>query len=155
MIEPLPRACSVWCSLRKLEAHNVRQFTRFHILVLILQDLSRPTFFGLLATDLVGIESVSVFWALVEMGVAVPVACLPTLRPLLHRQSRKNVIGSIRSVMSPSYMFSDKRKKHQDLYELRSRTGDFEIRSGAPGTDETGFVELHGSQDEDVAARVV
>ena len=43
---------------------------------------------------------------MVQMGVAVNVACLPTLRPLFHGISPDNIISSIRSRMSLNSVLS-------------------------------------------------
>ncbi len=47
-----------------------------------------------------GVVSVILFWAMMQMGIAVTVACLPTLRPLFHGFSPESIIHSIRSRIS-------------------------------------------------------
>jgi len=47
-----------------------------------------------------GVVSVILFWAMMQMGIAVTVACLPTLRPLFHGFSPESIIHSIRSRVS-------------------------------------------------------
>lgn len=46
------------------------------------------------------------FWPMVQMGVALVAACLPTLRPLFHGVSPESVIQSIRSNLSLSSLRS-------------------------------------------------
>ena len=138
--------------MRRVSVHHVRYRTNFSAFILILKVLSRPSLFGLATTDELGLSSLGIFWSLVETGVAVPVACLPTLRPMFHGLSPESVIDSIRSIISHSSINSDKKKKSQGPYDLKSKTGSFEMRSGAPGSHKTGFVEPHGSQDRDVIA---
>lgn len=55
--------------------------------------------------------SLILFWPMIEMGVALVTACLPTLRPLLHGLS-ESVIQSIRSNLSLSSLGS-KARFHQ------------------------------------------
>ena len=135
--------------------HRVRYFPKFHVLILILRDLSRLEWSGLPVTDLVGTESVGIFWSLIEMGIAIPVACLPTLRPMFHGLSRESIISSIRDMISLSAMFSDKKKIHQGSYDLKSKTGNFEMRSEAPGSHKIGLVEPRGSWEENPFATPV
>ena len=49
---------------------------------------------------LTGVVSLVLFWAMIQMGVAVVVASLPTLRPLFHGVSVESVVRSIRSAVS-------------------------------------------------------
>ena len=117
--------------------------------------LSNPKLFGLPTTDQLGLESLGIFWSLIETGVAVPVACLPTLRPMFHGLSPESVIHSIRSMISLPSIHSDQRKKHQGSYDLKSKTGSFELGSEAHGGHKTGFVEPHGGRSGDpIAAQV-
>lgn len=120
--------------------------------VLNLQVLSRPRLFGLPTTDQLGLASLGIFWSLIETGVAVPVACLPTLRPLFHGLSPESVMNSIRSVISLSSLHSSQKNKPPGSYDLKSRTGSFEMAPEIPFRDKTGFAESHGSQDEDMIA---
>ena len=123
--------------------------------MLISKVLSHPKFLGLATTDDLGLESLAVFWSLVETGVAVPVACLPTLRPMFHGLSPESVVNSIRSIISHSSINSDQRKKSRGPYDLKSKTGSFEMRPEGPGSHKTGFVEPHRSQDSDIIATLV
>jgi len=111
--------------------------------------LSHPRFFGLPTTDNLGLESLGIFWSLLEIGIAVPVACLPTLRPMFHGFSPESVINSIRSMISLSSLDSQHKKKPQGSYDLKNRTGSFEMASEVPFRHETGFAKPPGSQGED------
>lgn len=53
--------------------------------------------------------SLILFWPMIEMGVALVTACLPTLRPLLHGLSPESMIQSIRSNLSLSSLRSKAR----------------------------------------------
>ena len=117
--------------------------------------LSHPRFFGLPTTDQLGLESLGIFWSLIETGVAVPVACLPTLRPVFHGLSPESVINSIRSMISLSSIHSDQKKKPRGSYDLKSKTGSFEMAPEVPFRHVTGFSEPHGSQNEDSIATQV
>lgn len=114
-----------------------------------MQDLSHPKLFGLPTTDQLGLESVGIFWSLIETGVAVPVACLPTLRPLFHGLSPESVINSIRSMISLPSIHSQQKKEPRGSYDLKSKTGSFEMASEVPFRHKTGFAEPHRSRDED------
>ena len=52
------------------------------------------------AWRIIGVVSLILFWAMIQMGVAVTVACLPTLRPLFHGFSPEAIVHSTRSKMS-------------------------------------------------------
>ena len=123
--------------------------------MLISKVVSHPRFFGLATTDDLGLESLGIFWSLVETGVAVPVACLPTLRPMFHGLSPESVVNSIRSIISHSSINSDRKRKSRGTYDLKSKTGSFEMRSEGPASHKTGFVEPDRSQDRDLIATLV
>ena len=123
--------------------------------ILISQVLTHPKFFGLPTTDQLGLESLGIFWSLIETGVAIPVACLPTLRPLFHGLSPESVINSIRSMISLSSIHSDSKKKPRGSYDLKSKTGSFEMAPEAPFTHKTGFAEPQGKREEDSTATQV
>ena len=142
------RASSVWYSLRRHSVHRVCSFPKSPMLILILQVLSHPKFFGLRTTDQLGLESLGIFWSLFETGVAVPVACLPTLRPIFHGLSPESVINSIRSMISLSSIHSQQKKKPRGSHDLKSKSGSFEMASEAPFRHKTGFAEPHESQEE-------
>ena len=152
MTGPSLRALSVWYSLRRRSVHRVRCFPEFPIPTLILQVLSHPSFFGIPTTDHSGLVSLGIFWSLLEIGVAVPVACLPTLRPLFRGFSLESVISGLRSMISLSSVHSQQRKKPQGSYDLKSRTGSFEMASEVPFRHQTGFSKPAGSQGEDSIA---
>lgn len=139
---PSLRASSVW------SVHRVRWFPTIPILILILQVLSHTRFFGPPTTDQLGLESLGIFWSLIDTGVAVPVACLPTLQPIFHSLSPESVINSIRSMISLSSIHSQQKKEHRGSYDLKSRNESFELASEVPFRHKTGFADLHGSQDE-------
>lgn len=60
------------------------------------------------------------FWPMIQMGVALVAACLPTLRPLFHGLSPESVIQSVRSNLS--------------LSSLRSKASFHQIKSNFPRT---------------------
>lgn len=66
---------------------------------------------GEIVVDDMASVSLILFWPMIEMGVALVTACLPTLRPLLHGLS-ESVIQSIRSNLSLSSLGS-KARFHQ------------------------------------------
>ena len=56
-----------------------------------------------------GVVSILLFWAMMEMGVAMIAVCLPTLRPLFRNWSLESIIRSVRSVVSLRSMGSSRR----------------------------------------------
>lgn len=66
--------------------------------------------------------SLILFWAMIQMGMAVTVACLPTLGPLFRGVSLEGIIRSIRSTIS--------------LHSLRSRgsNGSYKGNNNGPKT---------------------
>lgn len=62
--------------------------------------LSKSTVAGVPSDDDFGGVSILVFWAMMEMGVAVIAVCLPTLRPLFRDWSLESIIKSVRSAVS-------------------------------------------------------
>ncbi|KAL9073756.1 MAG: hypothetical protein Q9161_002794 [Pseudevernia consocians] len=61
---------------------------------------------GVVVLDDMAVVSLILFWPMVEMGVALVAACLPTLRPLFHDVSVESVIHSVRSKLSLSSLRS-------------------------------------------------
>lgn len=55
---------------------------------------------GELDTDFMGIVSRLLFWAMVELGVAMVAICLPTFGPLLKDLAPENAMKSVRSWIS-------------------------------------------------------
>lgn len=47
-----------------------------------------------------GVVSIMLFWTMIEVGVAVIAACLPTLRPLFDGRTPESIVHSLRSVWS-------------------------------------------------------
>ena len=123
--------------------------------VLTLQVLSHPTLFGLPTTDQIGLESLGIFWSLIAIGVAIPVACLPTLRPLFHGLSPESVLNSIRSMVSLSSINSKQKDQSRGQYDHTRKGGSFELASEAPFRHQTGFTEPDGSLDKDSIASQV
>ena len=75
---------------------------------------------------------------------------------MFHGLSPESVINSIHSMISLSSIHSDQnKKKSQGPYDLKSKTGSFEMRSEGPGSHKTGFMEPYGSQEEDSIATQV
>lgn len=64
------------------------------------------------------------FWPMVQMGVALVAACLPTLRHLFHGVSPESVIQSIRSNFSLSSLRSKARFYHIKSYSPRASNDD-------------------------------
>ena len=58
---------------------------------------------------LLGVVSILLFWAMMEMGVAMIAVCLPTLRPLFRNWSLESIIRSVRSAVSLRSMGSSSR----------------------------------------------
>ena len=56
-----------------------------------------------------GVVSILLFWAMMEMGVAMVAVCLPTLRPLFRNWSLESIIRSVRSAVSLRSMGSSRR----------------------------------------------
>lgn len=48
----------------------------------------------------IAVVSLILFWPMIQMGVALIAACLPTLRPVFHDFSPESVIRSLRSKLS-------------------------------------------------------
>ena len=57
---------------------------------------------------LLGVVSILLFWAMMEMGVAMIAVCLPTLRPLFRNWSLESIIRSVRSAVSLRSMGSSR-----------------------------------------------
>ncbi len=58
-------------------------------------------------------------------------------------------------MISLSSIHSDRKKQPRGSYDLKSRTGSFEMAPEVPFRNKTGFREPHGVQDEDSIARQV
>ena len=58
---------------------------------------------------LLAVVSILLFWAMMEMGVAMIAVCLPTLRPLFRDWSLESIIRSVRSAVSLRSMGSSRR----------------------------------------------
>lgn len=50
--------------------------------------------------DVRAVETNAMVWSYVEVGVGVVAACLPTLRPWLHRRTPESIVNSVRSKIS-------------------------------------------------------
>ena len=55
-------------------------------------------------------ETLTVAWGQIEVGVAIFAACLPALRPLFQGNSPESLIGRIRSKLSFGSLFSGKQE---------------------------------------------
>ena len=53
-------------------------------------------------------------WGLVEQGVAIIAACLPTLKPLFLKTSVESILRSIREILLPRSSFSSARLEQRD-----------------------------------------
>ena len=118
------------------------------IIILISQVLSHPRLFGLPTTDQLGLESLGIFWSLIETGVAIPVACLPTLRPMFQGLSPESVLNSIRSMISLSSKHSQQDRETRSSYDFRSQSGSFEMQSRSAFRHKPVVPEYHGSHRE-------
>ena len=58
-------------------------------------------------------------------------------------------------MISLASIHSDQKKKSQGPYDLRSKTGSFEMVPEVPGRHKTGFVEPYGKWGEDPIATQV
>ena len=89
---------------------------------------THPHLFGLPSTDELGLTSLEIFGSLIETGVAVPVACLPTLRPLVKDLSLISILDSIRSKLSLVPLLSGQRKELRSSFDIKSKSGSFELQ---------------------------
>ena len=53
-------------------------------------------------------------WGLVEQGVAIIAACLPTLKPLVSKTLVESILRSIRGILVPRSSFSSRRSGQRD-----------------------------------------
>ena len=74
----------------------------------------------------------TVFWQLVQVGVAQIVANLVTLRPVFQHLSPESVLGSLRSKLSISSLREDSTKQ----------------KSEGSSTDETPLTDLRGTSSD-------
>ena len=96
-----------------------------------------------------GLASLGIFWSMIETGVAVPVACLPTLCSMFRGFSPESVINSLRSRISIASLSSLQIKESRGSYEQKSKSGSFELGPRLPLANKTGFVGP-GNRDGDV-----
>jgi hypothetical protein len=66
------------------------------------------------------VVSLVLFWPMIEMGVAMVAACLPTLRPLFYGVSLESIINSVRSMISLQSIRSGS-GKHSASYARNTR----------------------------------
>ncbi|KAI4111250.1 MAG: hypothetical protein LQ339_000711 [Xanthoria mediterranea] len=83
-------------------------------------NVKDPTVLGVPSTDDLGVVSIILFWAMIEIGVAVIAACLPTLRPLFQGFSPESIINSLRSAISLRSLRSDQSLPGPDVELGRS-----------------------------------
>ncbi|KAL8760592.1 MAG: hypothetical protein Q9184_003224 [Pyrenodesmia sp. 2 TL-2023] len=55
---------------------------------------------GVTILDNMTVVSLILFWPMVQMGIALITACLPTFRPLFHGASTESIVRSVRSKLS-------------------------------------------------------
>lgn len=73
---------------------------------------------------------------------------------MFHGLSPESIINSIRSAISLRSMHSQQHKEPRGEYDVRSKSGSFELEPEMPFKHKTGFGS-HGSHDEDsIAAQV-
>lgn len=82
---------------------------------------------GVVILDDMAVVGLILFWPMIQMGVALVAACLPTLRPLFHGLSPESVIQSVRSNLS--------------LSSLRSKASFHQIKSNFPQTSKEANTE--------------
>ena len=86
------------------------------------------------------VVSLALFWAMIQMGVALVTACLPTLRPLFDGVSPESIIQSIRSNLSLSSL----RSKASFYYIKPNSSRTLNCPVGKTSPDEVGKqVETH------------
>ncbi|KAF4626048.1 hypothetical protein G7Y89_g12115 [Cudoniella acicularis] len=61
--------------------------------------------------DVRGVETNAMVWSYVEVGVGVIAACLPTLKPILHRRTPESIVNSVRSKISLHSLGSASRRR--------------------------------------------
>lgn len=91
---------------------------------------------------------------MIETGVAIPVACLPTLRSMFRGLSPESLINSIRSKISLASLRSSQRKEPRCSYDQKSKSGSFELGPGLPFANKIGFMGLRSRDAEDVVTHV-
>ena len=139
--------------------------------------LSHPTFFGVPTTDQLGpslltyayllssywpdlltmltdIQILSIFWSIIETGIAVPVACLPTLRPLFHDRSLKSLFNWIRSKISLTSIRSFLIQRTRYSHRRKSESSSFELEPRRPFANNTDFVGPESKDEETVVTHV-
>ncbi|KAI9666608.1 MAG: hypothetical protein M1821_004544 [Bathelium mastoideum] len=95
-------------------------------LVIFIQQTKNPY----LNADGIGHLTTEIYWSMIEMGISVVAACLPTMKPLFGKLSPENVLNSFRS-----------------MFPLRSRTSLTSSRSReANGTEQI----LHRANYENI-----
>ena len=91
------------------------------------------------------------YWSMIEMGLCIIAACLPTLRPLFREKTQGILLNSIRnffSFTSISYSFSKgslSRKDPSDYHKF-SNSSDTHFAQKNSGGDYTGM-ETHAMRD--------
>lgn len=138
---------------------------------------SHPTFFGVPTTNqlgpslltfayllssywpdllkmLTGIQILGIFWSIIETGIAIPVACLPTLRPLFHDRSPKCLFNWIRSKISLTSIRSFLMQGTRGSHRRKSKSGSFELEPRRPFANNTGFVGPGSRDGETVVTHV-
>ena len=94
-----------------------------------------------------GVVSILLFWAMMEMGVAMIAVCLPTLRPLFRNLSLESIIRSVRSAVSLRSMGSSRRSPPA-AQEAAARS---ESETAIAGPQQSGF-DYKNYGDVDVEA---
>jgi hypothetical protein len=90
-----------------------------------LKSLHQTPVFRFLETRLIFnlIDTITgtLYWSMVEVGVGLLAACLPTLRFLFRGMSPESVVNSIRSVFSLQSLRSAHSRLHEDNAQVRDR----------------------------------
>ena len=149
----------------------------FQCHLLTLKVFSRPTVFGIPTTNQLGsslltfsyflyfywlylltilsdISIVGIFWSIIETGIAIPVACLPTLRPLFYDRFLKSLINWIRSTISLTSIRSFLIQGIRGSYKRKSKSVSFELGPGQSFAENINFVKPGSRDGETIVTHV-
>lgn len=106
---------------------------------------------GVTILDDMAVVSLLLFWPMIEMGVALVVACLPALRPLFRGKSPESAIQSVRSKLSLRSLRSLKSSSSQtkDINVGRNSNDSITAMAHKPGSSDqsNGWMEIHTMRD--------
>ncbi|EPE28839.1 hypothetical protein GLAREA_09960 [Glarea lozoyensis ATCC 20868] len=103
--------------------------------------------------DVRAVETNAMVWSYVEVGVGVVAACLPTLRPWLHRRTPESIVNSVRSKISLQSLGSrSKHGAHESVTETSK--SDIELQEYEMLTPKRSNHELNSTVTADRIERV-